>query len=156
MSDDKSKALDAQLDALLGDIDKMRDRIIDMKRKLAAENPVRDVLEFFSAKWVERWARGQAGAKYEFVRPNDPAQVKRLLKTMTVDTLNGRIARFFQDRDEWLQRAKHPFGAFVKGINKYQPEANLRPRPAGCRHDPPCADDVAHTDRMAADLRSGF
>lgn len=172
MSDEERKPdrkVEQRLDEILATLDKLRDQVVTLKRHVAGENPVRDVLAFYDELWMNRYTHGLSPAvHYDFNRTVDPATVKRWLKTMDALTIKGRITRYFADRDPFLVRQKHPFNLFIKNFNAYAPPSNVRPSvhdlgdPAftppehvpDCRHEPRCKSDVEHTQRKQRELRT--
>lgn len=119
------------------------DHLLAMEQLLEGSDPVREVCDF----WQQHW-----GAKYRsdylWSYAKDKAQIKRLLKNMGLADLKARIVAYLSSEEDFPVRHKHPFGVFVSTINSYG--GKIKPRPFGCRHDPPCADDVEHTRRRQA------
>jgi hypothetical protein len=131
---------------------KMHDQMLDLRRVLAGENPVRAALEIWAAHWQERW-----GAAYTFNRQVDPAAVKRLLTKIRPADLHERMARYMRDADPFIVRNKHPLNIFIGHVNTYAATTNNEIETASgavdCRHLPPCRNDQEHTRRKLADAR---
>lgn len=56
------------------------------------------------------------------------------------------VRGYFATKEPFVVNAKHPIGLLLKDPTRYLP-VTAKARPAGCRHTPPCVDDVAHTKR---------
>jgi hypothetical protein len=153
MTDDqKLKALDTQLNAVLATLAKLQEQVLSMKQKLEGANPVADALALFDELWVNRYAPGSRDVRYAFVAGKDAHAIKLLLKTMDPSTLQHRITRYFADRDEFLVKTKHPFNIFISRVNSYAAGSTA---PAlvlfDCQHEPRCATDIIHTRRARED-----
>jgi hypothetical protein len=98
-------------------------------------------------QWKARY-----GADYTWNRKADPAQIKRLLKTLTPGDLEARMVVYLTSADPFYEKNQHPFGLFVSQINAFTPKTH---RPVGCRHDPVCASEVLHTQRIVKESRQG-
>jgi hypothetical protein len=111
------------------------------------------LLDFF----VSCWGRRHPGETYVENRPKEIGQLKRLLGTLTADDVRERMLAFFAARDEFYARAGYSLGAFVSTVNKLRGASSPRPDgftlAVGCQHQPPCATDVAHTQRALREVR---
>ena len=115
----------------------------------------------FDLVWCQRYARGENG-RYIWRFAQDRAQIKKLLKTLGLEEMKLRAARYIADDDPYRVRARHPFGLFVSNINSYAREAAAPAdfalgdtSPAvGCTHTPRCASDVEHTRKRGAEMRA--
>lgn len=161
--DERPKVSVAQLDEILTTIAKLHDQVNKLKRRLeGGPNPVKEVLTVFDDRWRACYTVGLVPpVHYEFNRTIDPAHVKRLLKVMDATTLKTRIVRYFNDREPFLVKNRHPFNLFVTRINAYSGgnstpaapmELTAEPVP-GCAHQPPCGTDHEHTRRRMEDMR---
>src|SRR3990167_2997189 len=115
----------------------------------------------FDLVWCQRYARGEKG-HYIWRFAQDRSQIKKLLKTLGLEEMKLRAARYIADDDPYRVRARHPFGLFVSNINSYTREAAAPAdfsladsSPAvGCTHVPRCADDVIHTRKRTTEMRA--
>ena len=114
----------------------------------------------FDVVWCARYAPGEHGRyiwRYAADRPN----LKRLLRSLSVEVLQLRAHQYLQSDDPFLVRNRHPFGLFVTGINSFAPaaphatELDREPPAADCQHRPRCGSDHEHTRRTQAALRQG-
>lgn len=105
----------------------------------------------FSTHWQELY-----GSPYAFAFARDMAQFKRLLGVAEESEVRARMARFFAEPDAYTTTRRHEFTVFVSRFNALAQQRSLVSRPVGCRHDPQCADDAAHTARMLAEQRQGM
>lgn len=113
------------------------------------------------ARWIELHATRYPG-KYVFVYAKDAPQMKRLIGALGLEELLDRMATYIRDSDPFLTKARHPFGLFVSGVNRYVAEGkaaeDLELEAEGvpdCKHDPRCKTDAEHTKRKIADMRGG-
>jgi hypothetical protein len=124
------------------------DELRDLRQILAGGNPVGEAMRFYAASWSQL----HGGETYQWERPKANAQMKQLLKQLSLDDLKARMIAYLSDAEPFLTRNAHPFGLFVTRVNSYSPKA--QPPPVGCRHDPPCSSDVQHTQRRLHEARS--
>ena len=138
----KQADLLAEMDALLGGGAGIG---ADLKRLLAA----------YDAAWCCRYAPGHL-VGYVWNGAKDTGPAKRLIKQLGVEELEARITRYLVDSDPFYTRYRHPFGTFVSMVNRFTApsEAPGFELVADCQHNPPCASDVAHTRKRAAELRA--
>lgn len=87
------------------------------------------------ASFGEVWAQGYAGQVYVFNFTKDAPAMKRLVKTMSVEELEARMATFIACREEFIVRARHSFPMFVATINQHAgiPVAEIDPLEADAR-----------------------
>ncbi len=106
----------------------------------------------FAAAWSQRYA----GA-YVWSYAKDRTLLKGLLGKMVDGEILDRMVAYIKDDDQFLVRARHPFGLFVSSVNRYaaapRDVLDLLEAPADCKHDPPCRDDQEHTRRKGAEMR---
>lgn len=160
--DNEPKPLDAKqlvdrIDVALATLTKLHSELVDLKRHVLGQNPTRNVLALFDELWVNRYALGTEPVKhYPFNRRVDPAQVKRLLKSMSESQLQHAVTRYFADRDKFLVENKHPFNLFVSRLPRYIGDApGESPEDVrGCDHQPRCKSGVEHTRKKMQELRS--
>ena len=113
----------------------------------------------FEGAFEHAWTQRYHGQRYLWRYVKDRPQTKRLLKTLGLDELTLRAARYIANEDPFLTRERHPFGLFVSGINRYAAESDGMPlyalgSPAvGCTHVPRCTSDIEHTGKRSADMR---
>lgn len=131
----------------------------EITRLLGGSAGIGEQLKAMYARWTELHAARYPG-KYVFAWVKDAPQMKRLLVALGAEELAGRMATYLRDNDEYLRKARHPFGLFVAGVNRYVAEGKqaeeltLAERPADCKHTPPCRDDMEHTRKRSADMRN--
>lgn len=114
----------------------------------------------FDAAWCARYAPGQSG-RYVWQYVKDRPQMKRLLKSLSVEALEERMLNYIRDEDAFYLKARHSFGLFVSSINRWAPAGDAPDlelqdpgaRPYGCVHRPACQSDAAHTARLNRELR---
>lgn len=113
----------------------------------------------FNQVWSVRYAPGGKGG-YVWQFAKDVPNLKRLLKTLTVDDIERRMLAYLQNADPFFVKARHSFGLFVSTINQHasaeaSEELELQaPTVPGCKHAPPCVSDQEHTRRRNAEMRS--
>jgi len=78
--------------------------------------------------------------------------MKRLLKMLEVEEIEGRMWRYLQNNDPFFAKNRHTFGLFVASVNQFAQAASDVEVPVGCFHVPPCKDDVEHTRRRQRDV----
>lgn len=108
------------------------------------------LFEFWHARWGTAYRES-----YQFAHGRDAGQFKRLLKTLSQEELQKRMARYISDDDPFLSKQRHPLSLFFSQINRWggtEGEATWLV-PVGCKHQPACANDVEHTRRMMAEKR---
>lgn len=109
----------------------------------------------FESVWAERYR-----VAYVWTYQKDAPNMKRLALSLGAEEVEARMTRFIADSDPFLTRARHGFGLFVAGINKYTaPGADLvdfelEEGPLDCRHTPRCQSDQEHTRRRRDDLHA--
>lgn len=113
------------------------------------------------ARWIELHATRYPG-KYVFVFAKDGPQMKRLIQALGLEELLDRMATYIRDSDPFLTKARHPFGLFVSGVNRYVSEGKdaeaLELEAEGvpdCHHVPACKSDAEHTRRKLEEMRRG-
>jgi hypothetical protein len=157
MDDRERKKLIAKLNAGIEVLTRARDDLVALSNSLEGVHPVKRALEIFDHQWMRRY---DSDDHYSFNPKTDPMNTKRLLTRLGEDELHRRIFNYFNDRDEWLVRQKHPFSIFVSRINTYVKDRGLtpwtgdsgEPAPADCAHAPRCRTEVEHTERRRQEL----
>ncbi len=153
-----AKQLVDRIDVALATLTKLHSELVDLKRHVLGQNPTRDTLAFFDDAWRARYAQGVEPVQhYPFNRRVDPAQVKRLLKTMNTAQIQRAIDRYFKDRDKFLVENKHPFNIFISRLPRYVGGVDAVERAEdvrGCDHTPRCASGVEHTRKKMQELRA--
>jgi len=149
MADDLEKRL-KKLQALMHEQEQQiaacHDTLRQMAAILAGGDPLLDLERF----WLDTW-RAKYGAEYVWSHAKDRASIRRLLKTLAPDTIKARVIAFLASEEPFFTRNRHSFGVFVSAINSLT-SAEPRQVVLGCKHDPPCASDVEHTRRRAAEM----
>lgn len=134
------------------------DCIQEARKILNGESTIGDGLKVVEKLWGEEFNRRYA-SNYVWQYAKDRAQWKRLLKSSTVDVVQARVLAYFNDQDPYLTRARHPFGLFVSRFNTYATELTgeltLQTAPVGCKHNPPCVSEQAHTKQIIEDRKAG-
>lgn len=154
-----AKQLVDRIDVALATLTKLHGELVDLKRHVLGQNPTRNVLAFFDELWMSKYQRGvEKPSHYPFNRKADPANVKRLLRSMTESSLLAAVGRYFEDRDKFLIENKHPFNLFISRLARYVGE-NVTPnfldeQVRGCEHQPRCASGVDHTRKKMQELRA--
>lgn len=113
----------------------------------------------FDRLWGARYAAGQA-KKYLWQYQRDRPNLTRLLRTLGLDEVTARMARYIASDDGFLAKNRHPFGLFVNQINTFAREDLGREFSlgrdesgvVGCSHQPPCISDADHTRRRRTEL----
>lgn len=110
----------------------------------------RQALAFYGKAWEQRYRTRHlvphvAGAM---------AQIKKLLREMTLEELQRAMTAYLQSRDRFYVEARHPLSMFVKAVNKFtaaRPTDDLfEHAPPDCRHTPRCRTDIECSQRGAA------
>lgn len=163
MSDDTMKKLAVKLEGHIATLNKLRDDLVALHATVEGKHPVKEVLTFFDHIWKRRYARG-TDEHYEFTDA-DAGAARRWLKTADTRTIFTRIENYFNDREPFVVRQKHPFGLLVSRYNRYKVDRGLQPyagdidiepaAPGDCAHTPRCATDHEHTARRRQDMRLG-
>ena len=114
---------------------------------------------WFDAVWTERYAPGSPKAAYVWQYAKDVPLLKRLLRSLDVDTIEARMSAYLRDDDPFYRKQRHPFGLFSSNVNRYADAAahsdlTLEP-PADCKHTPACRSDQEHTRRRANEMQGG-
>lgn len=144
----------AELHAQEGEI------LAEMAALLSGQPGVASLMKAFEAAfdevWCLRYAPGRS-KQYLWQYVKDRPQIKRLLKTLPMEELTARVARYLANDDPFFVRARHPFGLFVSTVNQHAAESRapfeLDAPVIDCRHLPPCSSDQQHTSRIVADSR---
>lgn len=102
----------------------------------------------------DHWRRVYRQESSLLLRSTEAVNLLQQLAAIGELKLLAALAAFFASSEQFLVNAKHPFALFLKDPTKYlASSASISAKPAGCRHDPPCVDDAAHTRRVMADKR---
>ncbi len=128
---------------------------------LGGKAAIGDILKDLRKHWQSVWGARYGGQPYAWAMVKDVPQMKRLVKMLGPDELKARFTSYVQDSEPFLTRARHPFGLFVSKVNQYageKPTGDLvlggdDSAPVGCKHQPPCLTDVAHTAKVRAEMR---
>lgn len=135
----------------------------EIERVLGGQQRLGDILKdlehAFDSAWCARYAPGRTGA-YVWAYVKDRPQMKRLVRMLGVDELKARFIRYMRNDDPFYVKARHPFGSLVSSVNTHAAQGEAAEGfdladqpPAGCKHSPPCRNDVEHTRRRQQDLR---
>jgi len=139
-----------KLEELKATIARAHDQILDIELLVSSSNPIGE----FMGTWERLW-KAQHKADYAWNRTVDPANIKRLIKKLGLTELTSRARAYISSREPFYQRQQHPFNLFVAQVNTFAGRGTETeaPRPADCRHEPPCRSDQEHTDRKLEDMR---
>lgn len=130
--------------------------LIDELERLAGGGPgIGEMLQEFYAHWIALWPHGV----YSFNFTKDAPHCKRFIRELGLEELKHRAHRYLKCDDPFYVSKKHPFPMFVATINTWAAgdaaaDLELAPAPVGCKHQPPCKDDVEHTKRYQRETRS--
>lgn len=108
----------------------------------------RRALETFGKLWTERYK-----AKFLASHARDLASLKRILKTLSVEDIEGRMRAYLKDQDRFIASTNHSLPLFVSSANKYANASRPPDPPTDCTHEPSCRSDVEHTKRRNEQLR---
>lgn len=110
------------------------------------------VLDTFRDRWKHAYG-------YEcslMVKPLEFMQLEQQVAKYPEAQLLRAMDAYFASPDEYVRRAKHPLPLFLRDpLRHLATDARVVPsRPRGCKHQPPCEDDAAHTKRDLAERRA--
>lgn len=153
----KSSRIDRLCDDIEETIAKLHDQVRTLRSAVAGENTVGKAIAYWQASW-----KGRYRADYDLTKA-DAGNLKRLVTKHGLGELCARLNRYLHDRDDFLERQKHPLSIFFSRVNTYaSPIAGAGPfdvdtemePPPDCRHAPPCRSDQEHTRKRAAERRA--
>jgi hypothetical protein len=152
--EDPDKKLAKKIEPMISHLEqllaKSHDLLRDIKLAVAGENPVAVLRSYYGAAW-----KGKYGRDYVWNWAADSGQLKRLLKSMTVEEIQTRMVVYLSDDDLFYNKNQHPFGLFSSRVNAFTPSVTVRAFSAsGCHHQPLCKTDVEHTRRHREELLS--
>jgi hypothetical protein len=101
------------------------------------------------------WKRAYGFESSLLLKPLEVMQLEQQLAGAGEPQLLAAMAAYFATEDPYVRNAKHPLPLFLRDPLKYlAKEARTSAgRPRGCKHEPACADEAAHTKRDLADRR---
>lgn len=152
----------AQVAAMAKLIPVMRDEyqklgsLIDEFEAIAGGGPtigekLRELEAHYSDLWQVRYGSPYTWTDFKLTR----GQWKTLLRKLSIDALKDRVANYIRNSEPFYADKRHPFGMFVATVNQHVGDRSsmqtLAEPPTGCKHDPPCADQFAHTRRRQAE-----
>lgn len=89
------------------------------------------------------------------VKPLEYMQLEQQIEKVGEGKLLQAMRAYFASVDAYVQNAKHPLAMFLRDPMRYLANGSTRSeRPARCKHQPPCKDDVEHTSRDLAERRA--
>lgn len=117
----------------------------------AGDSPHERVLDAYR----QAWKRAYGYESSVLVKPLEFADLSQHIDAHGEARMLEAITAYFGTPDEYVRRAKHPLGLFLRDPLKHlartaKPAAEP---PKNCKHTPPCADDAQHTARAAAERR---
>lgn len=112
---------------------------------------LKDVETHFGELWQQRY-----GEPYVWDYTKNRGQLKTLFRKLSPEIVKSRVSAYLANGEGFYVDRKHPFGLFVATINQHVPprEHELFERPTGCKHKPPCRDQVQHTKKKLAEMTS--
>jgi hypothetical protein len=132
------------------DQEKDRARAPEHGSEQRAEHAAERITDAFRSHW-------KAAYGHEctiLVKPLEYMQLEQHLEHVGEGKLLQAMRAYFATDDAYVQTAKHPLAMFLRDPMRYLANGRARPdRPRGCKHDPPCVDDVAHTKRDLSDRK---
>jgi hypothetical protein len=108
--------------------------------------------------WSELWAsaHGEPWVWSDYAKSR--GNLKALFrKGLSVAQFKSRVSIYITGPNKYYADRKHPWGLFIQTINEHVREggdSDLAEVPTGCKHNPPCRDQFAHTKRRQAELTS--
>jgi hypothetical protein len=146
--------------AALAELDGKRAEVVSEINDLLGGKPGIGIrLRAFMALFIRLHATRYPGW-YVFAMAKDAPQIKRLLKMLTEEDLERRVATFIRNDDPFFVRTRHTFAIFASTINQHagaplEAEGfDLDATPVGCHHQPACSDDAQHTARKNREMRA--
>lgn len=119
---------------------------------------IAEKLKEIETRWIDLWS---AEHREPFVFTDyakSRGQIKTLFrKGLSVAQIVSRMTVYVTGDNDYYRRRKHPWDLFIATINEHVRaggDRELAEAPTGCRHDPPCADQFAHTRKRQAELTS--
>lgn len=112
--------------------------------------------ERVQAAYRASWQRAYGVPCSLLLKPLEFSDLLRQIEVLGEPAILRALEGYFATDDAFVRRNKHPFGVFLREPMKFVAgDAVTRPtRPRGCRHEPPCADDAAHTKRYLQEQRA--
>lgn len=120
------------------------------------ENDDPHVLERVMDAFRAHWKRAYGFESSLLLKPLELMQLEQQLAALGEARLLTAMAAYFATEDPYVRNAKHPLPLFLRDPSKHLAgAAKAGPqRPRGCKHEPACVDDAAHTRRDLADRRA--
>ncbi len=152
--------LQQALEALHAADDRLWKAIAEFEDLLSESQTPGQAAKAWLGEYGRAWTFRYRGEKFIVANwAKDMAIAKRLLAQLDAAELLARAKRFLADTDPFYVKARHPLGLFATNVNRYgtapaHDDDFLLSPPVGCKHQPPCTSDVAHTKRLSAELRS--
>lgn len=118
---------------------------------LAAEYPADVVLDAFGKYWKRLYGH----APSIILSSLQALDLEKQLAAVPLEQLVAASEAYLASTEKYIREAKHPLSLFLKDPVKYlaTEAAPARQAPRGCRHEPRCGDDAAHTSRDMAERR---
>jgi uncharacterized protein YggU (UPF0235/DUF167 family) len=114
----------------------------------------KQLLDWFVAEWQKR----HRGETYVVNGAKDMASLKRLLKQLSAREIAERMKLYLDSRDKFYVDARWSLALFCGSINKFMPKSEgayaLSSAAVGCKHDPRCSSDAAHTARVVREAKA--
>lgn len=93
----------------------------ELRKVLAGDVAIGDQLKAIEAAYSLCW-QSVYGVPYVWDFAKDRAITKRLLRTLTADDVIARIPTYMGSSEAFYARARHPWGLFASGINRWAVE----------------------------------
>lgn len=146
---DEEKALRATLVKLVAELRAVQARSYELTEEIdrllgggaGVAALLKDVETAFAKAWAWRYANG-SDVPYIWTPTRDKPQIKRLLRSLTVEELERRIWVYIKSEEPFYVNARHNFGLFVASINSHADRTAAPVDPDRyswrCPHDPHC------------------
>ena len=145
MSDPRAKI--EKLLTALDDLDEKRDSIkAEIRALVSGDEGIGAKMKAVRDAWSLLWELLYR-TPYVWQFAKDNAQIKRLLKSMSVDEVKARTTAYLMNSDPFFVKGRHSFGMFVATVNQHTPRREVVARPVGCEHENACVSDAHHTRR---------
>lgn len=126
------------------------------RQQVPAEIGGDGALERAMDAWRAGWKAIYGFEPSLLLKPLEQMQLEQQLGALGEPRFVDALAAYFATDDPYVHKAKHPLSLFLRDPVKHlagAPKAGPQ-RPRGCRHEPACADDAAHTKLDLAERRA--
>lgn len=129
---------------------RLGERLLDLERLAAQEQTPGQVAKTLLDFWCKAWQ-----IHYHTDRPYSPDGARDMklfkdkLKEFSAEELRRGMRLYLETDDPFIASLHHPLKLFFSQINRFTTavasDAGPARRPVGCRHETPCASEVACT-----------